>query len=50
MVQMAPLDRFHLPQVMDLVNSHLSTVVPGWSLTSDYFWEHLKRLSAGGYR
>ena len=43
MVQIAPLDRFHLPQVMDLVNSHLSTVIPGWSLTSDYFWEHLKR-------
>ena len=43
MVQIAPLDRFHLPQIMDLVNSHLSTVVPGWSLTSDYFWEHLKR-------
>ncbi|MDE0555082.1 MAG: hypothetical protein OXI24_12740, partial [Candidatus Poribacteria bacterium] len=43
MVQIAPLDRFHLPQVMDLVNSHLSTVIPGWSLTPDYFWEHLKR-------
>ncbi len=43
MVQIAPLDRSHLPQVMKLVNSHLSTVVPGWSLTPDYFWEHLKR-------
>ncbi len=43
MVQIAPLDRFHLPQVMDLVNSHLSTVIPGWSLTPDYFWKHLKR-------
>ena len=43
MVQIAPLDRSHLPQVMRLVNSHLSTVIPGWSLTPDYFWEHLKR-------
>ena len=43
MVQIAPLDRFHLPQAMDLVNSHLSTVIPGWNLTPDYFWERLKR-------
>ena len=43
MVQIAPLDRFHLPQVMDLVNSHLSTVIPGWSTMPDYFWERLKR-------
>ncbi len=42
MVQIAPLGRSHLPQVMKLVNSHLSTVVPGWSLTPDYFWERLK--------
>ncbi len=42
MVQIAPLDRSHLPQVMKLVNSHLSTVIPGWSLTPDYFWERLK--------
>ena len=42
MVQIAPLDRSHLPQVLALVNSHLSTVIPGWSLTADYFWERLK--------
>ena len=42
MVQIAPLDRSHLPQVLALVNSHLSTAIPGWSLTADYFWERLK--------
>ena len=42
MVQIAPLDRSHLSQVMKLVNSHLITVIPGWSLTPDYFWERLK--------
>ena len=42
MVQITPLDRSHMFQVMRLVNSHLSTVVPGWSLTPDYLWERLK--------
>ena len=42
MVQIAPLDRSHLPQVLALVNSHLSTAIPGWSLAADYFWERLK--------
>ena len=42
MVQIAPLDRSHLPQVLALVNSHLSTVIPGWSLTAEYFWERLQ--------
>ena len=42
MVQITPLDRSHLPQVLALVNSHLSTAIPGWSLTADYFWERLK--------
>ena len=42
MVQITPLDRSHLPQVLALVNSHLSTVIPGWSLTADYFWERLQ--------
>lgn len=42
MVQIAPLDRSHLPQVLALANSHLGTVIPGWSLTADYFWERLK--------
>ena len=42
MVQIAPLDRSHLPQVLSLVNSHLSTVIPRWSLTADYFWERLQ--------
>ena len=45
MVQIALLDRSHLPQVLELVNSHLSTVIPGWSLTPDYFWERLKSNS-----
>ena len=42
MVQIAPLDRSHLSQVLALVNSHLSTATPGWSLTADYFWERLQ--------
>ncbi len=43
MVGIEPLDRSHLPQVLALANSHLGTVIPGWSLTPEYFWEHLKR-------
>ena len=42
MVRTAPLDRSHLHQTLALVNSHLGTLIPGWSLTPDYFWERLK--------
>ena len=47
MVQIAPLDRSHLPQVLALVNSHLSTVIPGWSLTADYFLGAPEERAAG---
>ena len=43
MTEIAPLDRFHLPQVLELVNGHLGAVMPGWSLTPDYLWERLQR-------
>lgn len=33
----------HLPQLLELVNLHLSAVVPGWALTADFLFEHLKR-------
>jgi GNAT superfamily N-acetyltransferase len=46
MVKIEPLDKFYLPQVLDLVNAHLGAVVPGWALTACYFWERLKRNPA----
>ena len=46
MAKIEPLERDHLPQVMDLVNAHLGAVVPGWALTACYFWERLKRNPA----
>ena len=48
MVQIAPLDRSHLPQVLALVNSHLKyrdTWVGAW--TADYFWERSEERAAG---
>ena len=42
MVRIEPLDLPHLPQALALANSHLGTLVPGWSLTPDYFRERLK--------
>ena len=43
MVRTAPLDPSHLHQTLALANSHLGTMVPGWSLTPDYFRERLNR-------
>ncbi len=43
MTEIAPLDRSHLPQVLELVNGHLGAVIPGWSLTADYLWGRLQR-------
>ena len=42
MVRTAPLDRSHLHQTLALANSHLGNLVPGWSMTLDYFWERLQ--------
>ncbi len=36
-------NRRHLPQVQDLINTHLSAIVPGWALPSGYI---LRRLYA----
>lgn len=33
----------HLPHLLDLINTHLSAVVPGWSLTAEFLKTHLKR-------
>ena len=43
MAEIAPLDRDHLPQVLELVNGHLGAMMPGWSLTPDYLWGRLHR-------
>lgn len=43
MTEIAPLDRDHLPQVLELVNGHLGAMMPGWSLTPDYLWGRLHR-------
>ena len=43
MTEIAPLDRFHLPQALELVNGHLGAAMPGWSLTPDYLWGRLHR-------
>ncbi len=43
MTEIAPLDRFHLPQVLELVNGHVGAAMPGRSLTPDYLWGRLHR-------
>lgn len=36
------LERTQLPSLLDLINIHLSDVVPGWSLTADFLETHLE--------
>lgn len=43
MVKVQPLENLHLPQLQKLVNSHLSTIIPGWALPIDYI---VSRLTA----
>lgn len=43
MTEIASLDRFHLPQALELVNGHLGAAMLGWSLTPDYLWACLHR-------
>jgi GNAT superfamily N-acetyltransferase len=43
MIQIELFHPDHLPQLQDLVNTHLSVVVPGWSLPADYIARHLRR-------
>ena len=46
MVKIEPLEKYHLPQVLELANAHLGAVIPGWAMTADYLWERLKRNPA----
>ncbi len=46
MAKIEPLEKLHLPQVLDLANAHLGAVIPGWALTADFLWERLKRNPA----
>ena len=39
------LEREQLPSLLELVNSHLSKVVPGWALTVGFLEQHLERDS-----
>jgi len=41
--QVVPFDPSHLPGVQDLVNAHLSLLVPGWMLTESFIASHLER-------
>jgi hypothetical protein len=36
-------DPAHLPALRDLVNAHLTLLVPGWALTNDFIASHLWR-------
>lgn len=38
-----PFELAYLPQLRELVNQHLSAVVPGWALTDEALAEHLER-------
>jgi GNAT superfamily N-acetyltransferase len=41
--QVVPYDPAHLPQVQDLINAHLTLLVPGWALWQEFIAEHLVR-------
>src|SRR3712207_374868 len=47
-VRVLPYGQTHLPSLLDLVNLHLTAVVPGWALTEAFLAEHLER-NAGEY-
>lgn len=38
-----PLRPAHLPQVQQLINLHLSALLPGWALPEDFIASHLQR-------
>lgn len=42
-MRVEPLEPEHLPRLLDLINTHLPAVVPGWSLTAGFLETHLKR-------
>src|SRR5260221_6097450 len=41
--QVVPYGPAHLPQVQDLINAHLTLLVPGWALSQEFIAEHLER-------
>ena len=47
-MRVLPFEQTHLPALLDLVNLHLTAVVPGWALTEAFLAEHLER-NAGEY-
>ncbi|MGB3635339.1 MAG: GNAT family N-acetyltransferase [Rubrobacteraceae bacterium] len=44
-MRVSELEREQLPALLQLVNSHLSTVVPGWALTTEFLERNLERDS-----
>lgn len=42
-MRVKPFESTYLPQLRELVNHHISAVVPGWALTDEAIAEHLER-------
>ncbi|MBA2510434.1 MAG: N-acetyltransferase, partial [Rubrobacteraceae bacterium] len=42
-MRVRPYEHTHLPALLDLVNLHLTAVVPGWALPEAFLAEHLTR-------
>lgn len=42
-MRVEPFEPEHLPRLLDLINTHLCAVVPGWSLTAEFLETHLER-------
>lgn len=42
-MRVLPYEQTHLPALLDLVNLHLTAVVPGWALSEAFLAEHLER-------
>lgn len=49
-MRVEPFELTSLPQLRELVNQHLSAVVPGWALTGDAVAEYPKRDPGGNRR
>ncbi len=41
--QIGPFDPSHLPKVQELINAHLTLLVPGWALSQEFIASHLAR-------
>ncbi len=42
-MRLRPFERAYLPQLLQLVNLHLATVVPGWAITREFLADTLER-------